>query len=108
VSPGEAGPGLDPDSGREVAVVLTASDTLPLERLVKRSVRVGPALVRPRWSSGHRVDVDGDRRPDRLFHVRVSETGLRCGHDHLIVTGWLKRPTRVFLGRVSVRLSGCP
>lgn len=98
---------LDPASEDEVPVVLHNADTLPLEDLSVGSVRIGPALTKPRWGSGHRVDVDGDGRTDRLFHVRTRESGLRCGHDHLVVIGWLEGSNRVFLGRAPVRLDGC-
>lgn len=98
---------LDPASGEEVPVVLHNADTLPLEDLSAGSVRIGPTLTKPRWGSGHRVDVDGDGLVDRLFHVRPREAGVRCGHDHLVLTGWFRGTETALMGLAPLRLRGC-
>lgn len=107
VFPKEPGRTLDPTSEAAVPVAVLNADTLPLDELVAGSVRVGPAMGKPRWSSGHRVDVDGDGLTDRLFHVFPAEAGFRCGDDHVMLTGWFEDSSPVFLARTDIRTDGC-
>lgn len=107
VFPDDPDRSLDPTSEAEIPVVLLNADTLPLEDLAAGSVRAGPALVKPRWGSGHRVDVNGDRLTDRLFHVRAARLGLRCGHGRIVVTGWFRDSGVAFQGLGRVRVRGC-
>ena len=109
VRPGSRGNAVHPNNAQElVPVRIFGSPRLRVRRVVEVHLgEAAPASVPPALRPSLRPrDVNGDRRPDRLYYFRQGDTDMMCIDTRVKVTGRTSDHKR-FQGRNPIATSGC-
>jgi probable HAF family extracellular repeat protein len=85
VKPGSTPNSVNPRSHGVIPVAILTTDDLDATTVNPQSVRFGPNGAVEAHGSSHIEDVNGDGRPDVVFHFRTDETGIQCGDTKVIL-----------------------
>jgi len=106
VKPGSAPNSVNPRSHGVIPVAILTTDDLDATTVNPQSVRFGPNNAAEAHGRSHVEDVNGDGRPDAVFHFRTDETGIQCGDTQAILKGETLGGNAV-QGTDSIRTVGC-
>jgi probable HAF family extracellular repeat protein len=106
VKPGSTPNSVNPRSHGVIPVAILTTDDLDATTVNPQSVRFGPNKAVEAHGRSHIEDVNGDGRPDVVFHFRTDETGIQCGDTTVILKGETFGGDAV-QGTDSIRTVGC-
>jgi hypothetical protein len=86
VRPGSAKNPVNPRSNGVIPIAILSTSGFDASTVDQRNLRFGPgqALATGR---GRLADVNGDGKPDIIFHFRTQESGIQCGDTSVSITG---------------------
>jgi probable HAF family extracellular repeat protein len=84
VKPGSTPNSVNPRSHGVIPVAILTTNDLDATTVNPQSVRFGPNNA-VEDGTAHFEDVNGDGRPDLVFHFRTDATGIQCGDTKVIL-----------------------